>query len=81
MLEAVVIRERTPVINVQSNLISAIPLFDNAARHEARTSGTPPPSPPPPSHVPIPTNPLPLAPVGEVGGRPALPRSARVRSC
>ena len=75
MLEAVVIRERAPVINVQSNLMAAIPLSNNVVRHETRTSGTPPPPPPP-----TPPNPPPPVPVSEVGGQPVRRRSARVRS-
>ena len=76
MLEAVIIRERAPVINVQSNLMAAIPLFNNVARHAERTDRTaPPPSPPPPPPAPIP----PPGRPSEVCSPPRL-RSRSIRS-
>ena len=71
MLEAVYIRERAPIINIQSNLTSAIPLFNNSIRHKGtchpRTS----------AQVTLPT---PAPAPGPTLAAPTLRRSARVRA-
>ena len=40
MLEAVYIREWSPTINIQSNMTTAIPLFNNTTRHRGLRSVT-----------------------------------------
>ena len=81
MLEAVFIRDKAPVINIQSNMVSAIPLFNNSTRHRriARVQdliGNPSPTTPlPHTRTPPPTPQSHAAP-----NLPDVRRSQRVRS-
>ena len=57
MLEAVYIRERSPTINIQANMTTAIPLFNSSTRHKdtnpsVRNFQAPTGSPPPPPQTP-----------------------------
>ena len=49
LLEAIYIREKAPSINIQSNMVSSIPLFNSSIRKDPqhRTLRPPPPPPPP----------------------------------